>query len=165
MSLPPIPPLISLLLIMRHRLAWTTSPMIPLLVNQNCSKFGLPGLSADSDSDSDNDSDSEDFEPPSRPAASGLHAREIATLLELTRRMAPRFHSARDAWALLQNADHILCLNAASADAERMPRALMMSVDAVIGGLDIADRGGSWDLLVKAMKFVESEMADGNCPM
>jgi hypothetical protein len=133
--------------------------MIPLLVDQNCSKFGLPGLSTDSESDSDNDS--EDFEPPS--PASGLHTREITSLLELTSQMLPRFHSARDAWALVQNADHIHCLNAANADAERMRRALTMSVDAVVGGLEVAERGGSWDLLIKAMQFVESEMADGNC--
>lgn len=128
--------------------------MIPLLVEQNCSKFGLPGLSFDSDSDSD-DSDLEDFEPTST-------GREIASLLELTSRMAPRFHSARDAWALLQNADHILCLNAASADSERARQSLGMSVESVVGDVVIVERGGSWDLLIKAMMFVESEMADGH---
>jgi hypothetical protein len=128
--------------------------MIPLLVEQNCSKFGLPGLSFNSDSDSD-DSDSEDFEPTST-------GREIAGLLELTSRMAPRFHSARDALALLQNADHILCLNAASADSERARRTLGMPVELLVGDLAIVERGGSWDLLIKAMKFVESEMADEN---
>lgn len=138
---------------MHHRVAWTISPMIPLLVEQNCSKFGLPGLSFDSDSDSD-DSDSEDFEPTST-------GREVASLLELTSHMAPRFHSARDAWALLQNADHIMCLNAASADSERARRTLGVSVESVVGDLAIVERCGSWDLLIKAMKFVESEMADG----
>jgi hypothetical protein len=138
--------------------------MIPLLVEQNCSKFGLPGLSSDSDSDSDNDSDSdsEDLDSMSRPSASGPYAREIASLLELTNRMAPRFHSARDARALLQNADHILCLNAASADSDRERRALAISVGSAVGDISVAGRGGSWALLIEAMKFVESEMAEGN---
>lgn len=143
--------------------------MIPLLVEQNCRKFGLPGLSAyedsdsDHDSDSDNDSDSEDFEHSGFPGASKPRAREVASLLELTSRMAPRFHSAHDAWELLQNADHILCLNAASADPDRVRQTLRLSMESVVDDLAIAERGGSWDLLIKAMKFVDSEIVDGNC--
>jgi hypothetical protein len=135
--------------------------MIPLLVEQNCSKFGLPGLSTDNDSDFD--SDDEDFDPRSETAASGSHAHDIAVLLELTSRLAPRFHSARDAWALLQNADHILCLDAASADSERVRRASTRSVELSTSGLAVAEIDGSWDMLVKAIKFVEGEMAGGNC--
>jgi hypothetical protein len=127
-------------------LIWITSPAIPLLVEHNCSKFGLPGLSTYSDADSY--ADSEDFDPSSHLAASELHERQIASLLELTSRMASRFHSARDVLTLLQNADHILCLDAASTNSERVQRASMISLNFPLGHLTAAESSESKDVLV-----------------
>lgn len=77
---------------------WTMSPMITYIVDQNCNKFGLTHFSADGDL---------------QHSETDTVAEKIGNLLKLAEVLAPRFQSARDACYLMQNVDHILCIEAA----------------------------------------------------
>lgn len=133
--------------------------MIPLLVEQTCRRFGLPSLSANGSCDPSS-------EPPSRAEdETTSHASAIANLFELTSRLSPRFYSARDTWALLQSADHVLGLEAARAYSERVQQALDISTNPTTGIPLTADNSRTWRLLVKAMDYVNRETSDiAHCP-
>lgn len=136
------------------RLAWTTAPMMSLLVDQNCRKFGLSGLSADTHTDSES-------EPPSLVEYGSMsNAREIATLFDLAGRLAPRFYSACDAWALSHDVDRILGLEAASASSERVQLALTMPDEWLVSDSLVANSGPSWSVLIKALDLAQKGMSD-----